>query len=101
MNRITFGVKYASATKTYTFDFTSDLAIGETISSAVLGSAIYSGNSGATVTLGSETVSGARVSVPISGGTEGAIFLIDCMAITSLGQVLMQTAYLPIIPEGA
>jgi len=100
MNRITWEAKYANSTKVYVFDFTSQLAIGETISSAVVSASSFSAASGAVVTLGTCSISGARVSVPVSAGTEGAVFLIRCEIETSLSQTLVQVAYLPVIPEG-
>jgi len=101
MNRITWEAKYADSAKLYTFDFTSQLALGETISTAVASAASFSAAAGATVTLGTPAISGARVSVLVSAGTEGAIFLIACNITTSLSQTLVQGAYLPVIPEGA
>ena len=101
MNRITWEAKYADSTKSYVFDFTSQLGIGETISTAVLSAASFSAASGATITLGTRVISGPRVSVPVSAGTEGAVFLVRCEITTSDGQTLVQVAYLPVIPEGA
>lgn len=101
MSRTTFEAKYASSTKTYVFDFTSRLALGETVSSAVVSGTSYSAESGASISVGSPTVSSPRVSVSISGGTEGAVFLITCTATTSAGQILPMYAYLPVVPAGS
>ena len=51
MNRITWEAKYANSTKVYVFDFTSQLAIGETISSAVVSASSFSAARGAAITL--------------------------------------------------
>lgn len=100
MNRITFRSAHVGETRKLAFDFISDLAIGETISSAVASYAVYSGDADAEVTLGSPSTSGTIVTVAAAGDTEGVTYLVTVTATTSAGQVLELSGFLAMTPEG-
>jgi hypothetical protein len=93
--------KRIGETKTYVFDFSSDLAVGETISSATVTATVYSGTdaSPSSILSGSDSTSGAVVSQNITAGTLGVIYELICAATTSLNQVLQQVGLLAIIPD--
>lgn len=97
-SRRIFGSKNASEIFRVTFAFL--LPVGETISSASVSSAVYSGGA-STLSNSAASISGAEVISLLSGGTEGVVFLVNCEATTSAGQVLNQEGFLSIVPEGA
>jgi len=75
----------------YTFDFTDELASGETISSVTSitqsepAGALDDWQTSTDLTIGSSSVSGANVSVRVSGGVAGKIYKLECLVLTSLG----------------
>ena len=99
MSRVTFRSQYASEARNLVFDFSSQLAVGETISSASVSAAVYSGATGSTLTLGTDSTSGSQVTCLASAGTEGVTYTVTCEAVTSLGQTVSLTGYVAIIPE--
>lgn len=87
--------------RTQTFDFTSDLAVSETISTQVVTATTYSGTDASPSSLvsGSASKSGAIVSQLIdasAGGVLGVIYELKCVVTTSAGQTLEQVGYLAI-----
>jgi len=100
MNRVTFRSAHVNEIRKLAFDFISDLAIGETISSAVASAVVYSGSAAATATLGTPAISGTVVTVAAEGDTEGVTFLVTVEATTSAGQVLPLSGFLAMTPEG-
>ena len=102
MSRIVLGSKPANETRKETFNFAAQLAIGETISTATVTSAVYSGTDAApsAVISGAATISGVTVVQLLTGGIEGNVYLLTCSVSTSAGQVLKQTGFLVIIPAG-
>ena len=100
MNRITFRSAHVGETRKRTFDFISDLAIGETLSTAVASFSVYSGDADAEVTFGTATISGTEVTVLAAGDTEGVTFLVTTTVTTSAGQTLMQSGFFAMTPEG-
>lgn len=101
MNRQEFAPKYPGATRTAGFNFTSDLASGETISTAVVTCTVYSGTdaSPSSMISGSDTISGAVVTQLITGGVVGNVYELLCTITTSLGQTLTKPGYLAVIPN--
>ena len=93
--------KLAGEVANYTFDFSSDLASGETISTKVVTAAVYSGTdaSPSGIISGSATSSGAIVTQKITGGVLGVIYELLCQITTSAGQTLQQIGLLAIIPR--
>jgi len=103
--RAIFDPKLLGETKTYQADFTSDLALGETISIATFTATTYSGTdaSPSSIISGSATISGAVVSQKITGGVLGVIYELLCTVITNAGQsssqTLLQSGFLAISPD--
>lgn len=100
-NRVELPNKLVGSTQTYTFDFTSLLASGETISTQVCTAAVYSGTdaSPSAIISGSASASGAVVSQKITAGTEGVIYKVTCTITTSAGQTLVLVGYLAVTPD--
>jgi len=101
LDRADLPAKLLGETKTYTFDFTSALAVGETISTKTVTATVYSGTdaSPSSVVSGSATSSGAVVSQLITGGTLGVLYELLCTITTSASQTLQQVGFLAIIPD--
>lgn len=100
MNRTIFRSKHASETARLVFDFLSLLAVGETLSSVSLSSALYSGEADDALTLTTGVIDGSQVATLAAAGTEGVTYLVTCSALTSLGQAIPLSGYLTISPEG-
>lgn len=96
MSRPLFPPKLAGETETVQFDFTSDLAVGETISTQSVAATVYSGTDAAPSGLisGLATASGAVVSQKLIGGVAGVIYQLVCTITTSLSQTLLMQAYM-------
>lgn len=96
----------AGDSDTIQFDFTSKLAVGETISTQSVTSAVYSGTdaNAASMVSGAAAASGNVVSQliatspAVAGGLVGVIYYLVCKITTSLGQTLQLAAYLSVIP---
>ena len=103
MNRITLEPKYAAEINKYVFDFTSKLAVGETISTAVITAYVYSGTDAlpSNIISGSASISGAKVTQTIIGGTAGVTYLLIMQITTSASQQLVLNGYLTILPYTA
>lgn len=101
MNRQEFPPKYTGSTELVKFDFTSDLASGETISTKSVACTVYSGTdaSPSSMVSGSATSSGAIVTQKITGGTVGVVYELLCTITTSLGQTLTKPGFLAVIPD--
>lgn len=101
MTRVEFPPKLTGSTETYQFDFSSRLAVGETISTQTVTATVYSGTdaSPSAIISGSATASGAIVSQKITAGTVGVIYELTCTITTSASQTLLLTAFLAIVPK--
>ena len=98
-SHVVFDAKQNGSTEPRVFDYTSQLAVGETISSAVVTAAVYSGTDASIAILsGSPSVSGPRVTQKFTAGVVGVIYKLTCAATTSASNVLVLTAFLAIIP---
>ena len=99
--RATLPSKAAGETVSTVFDFTSRLAVGETISTQVCTAAVWSGvdPSPSAVISGAATASGAKVTQKLAAGVLGVIYYIVCTITTSLGQTLEMAGYLAVVPE--
>lgn len=97
-NRVVFATKYVGETKKLTFDFLADLGVTETISTATVTAAVYSGTDAtpSAIISGLASISGSVVTQTIVAGTSGVTYLLTCTATTSASQVLIITAYLTI-----
>lgn len=94
-----FPPKPRGATQAYTYDFTQNLAAGETLSSASVAVEVYSGTDGLpnAILSGSASISSGQVSQSFTGGTDGVIYSTVCTALTSDSQTLQQSALLAVI----
>ena len=101
LNRQIIPPKLVGSTVTVAFNFTSDLAIGETISSATCTCKVYSGTDASPGVLisGGATASGAVVSQNIAGGVLGVLYELLCTITTSLGQTLLKSGYLAVVQD--
>lgn len=92
--------KLVGETKNVVFDFTSMLAVGETISTQSVAATVYSGTdaSPSSVVSGPASKSGARVTQAITGGVLGVTYQLVCTITTSASQTLLMSALLSIIP---
>lgn len=84
-----------------TFDFISDLAAGETISTQTVTASVYSGTDASPSGLisGSATASGTVVTqaVTAAGKTAGVIYELLCTITTSTSQTLKKAGYLALV----
>lgn len=94
-----FDSKTTAQTKQLTFDFSSDLGVGETISSTVVSCIVWSGTDASPTSLisGAAATSGALVTQLFTGGLAGVIYFVSCLATTSLGQVIPKSGYLAVV----
>jgi hypothetical protein len=84
------------------FDFTSQLAVGETLSGPVVTATVYSGldpNPAALVSGAASIINSTQVRQLLTGGVVGVIYELLCQVTTSLGQTLVQPAYQVVIPD--
>lgn len=93
--------KLTGETKTYPFDFSSEIGSGVTLSSPVVTAAVYSGTdaSPASIISGSASASGAIVSQKITAGVTGVIYELTCQVATSDGQTLQQVGLIAVVPK--
>ena len=99
-SRIVLEPKNAAETVSIVFDFASQLTGSETVSSATVTAAVYSGSdsSPSSVISGSATASGTKVTQKVTAGTLGVTYVLTCTAVTSTSQTLTMIGYLVIIP---
>lgn len=91
--------KCVSEDKLLTWDFASQLAIGETLVGATVTASVFSGTdaSPSSIISGADTISGSVVTQKIIDGTAGVQYYVDCAATTSLGQVLVLRSFLTVL----
>lgn len=101
MNRVILPAKRLGETESFAFDFTSNLAVGETILTAVVTSVVYSGvdPSPSSMISGVASISGAIATQKITGGVLGVMYTVMCTITTSLGQTLQLPGFLAIVPN--
>lgn len=101
MSRVIFEAKLDGETVTEIFDFTSRLAAGETISTAIVSAITFSGTDAtpSAIVTGSATISGQKVTQRITAGTEGVTYLLVCTITTSASQTLELSGYLAVVEE--
>lgn len=100
MSRIVFPTKGTGESPDVVFDFTSWLAAGETLLTAVCTATVYSGTDASPSSLisGSASISGAKVTQLITGGVEGVVYDLLCTVTTSLGQTLQLAGFIAAVP---
>lgn len=93
----------AGEIRTIKFDFLSDLAVGETISTQVVTASVYSGTDATPSSLisGSASAAGSVVSqlITTAGKTTQVLYELLCTVTTSAGQTLKKAAYLPLTAD--
>lgn len=94
-----FPSKLQGETATVAFDFTSRLAIGETISSSVVTASVFSGDdsSPSSIISGADSAVNATVLQDITAGVVGVVYTLSCAIVTSTGQELIMQGYLSVI----
>ena len=99
--RTIFDPKLTGETRTLKFDFTSDLAVAETISTESVAASVYSGvdASPSSIVSGSASASGAIVSQTITAGVVGVVYELLCTITTSLSQTLQRVGLLAVTGE--
>ena len=103
MSRVSLEPKNINEIKKYVWDFASLLAVGETISSAVVVIAVYSGTDAnpGVIASGAASISGTKVTQAIIGGLTGVTYLLTMQIATSTSQQLQLSGYLTILPVSA
>lgn len=101
MSMILMQYKGPTEYRRQTFDFISQLKPAETITSASVACTVWTGidSSPQSMVSGSASISGTEVTQLIIGGIAGNIYRLNCTAITSLGQHLVLTGYLPVVEQ--
>ena len=101
MNRTIVDAKPTGVTKTLTFDFSNELAAGETISTQAVTCTVYSGvdASPSSVINGAAALVGSTVTQSVKAGTAGVIYYLVCTVTTSTSQTLQRIAYLAVVPD--
>jgi hypothetical protein len=101
MRRVISNVKTTSTPLAVVFDFTQDLTFGESLSSAVVTTTVFSGadSNPSAVTSASPAISGSQVTQAASGGVLGVTYAIVCAVATSLGQALSLLTYVVVVPD--
>lgn len=94
------GVKRPTELGPVTFDFSSSLASGETISTQVVAATVYSGTDSnpSAILSGAATVSGKVVSQKLTTSVSGVLYQLVCTITTSAGNTYTQQSYLATVP---
>ncbi len=100
MSRIVLEAKPSGETRNEIFDFTSRLALAETLSTAAVTATVYAGTdaSPSAIVSGSASIAGTQVTQKLTAGTEGVTYLLACSVTTSAGQTLKLYAFLTVVP---
>lgn len=103
MSRIILPPQLVGTVQSQSFDFTSLLASGETISTQSVVASVWTGTdaSASAIVSGSASASGAVVTQAISlvGKTAGTIYELLCTITTSASQTLKISAFLAAVPD--
>lgn len=93
--------KLQGETRTYTFDFISQLAVGETISTKAVAATVYSGTDAnpSAIVSGAAGSSGTKVTQSITGGVLGVLYTLICTITTSTGQTLQMSGFVAVVPN--
>lgn len=83
-----------------TWDFSAQLAVGETISTRTVTATVYSGVDAApsAIISGAATSSGAVVTQKITAGVSGVIYQLLCQITTSLSNTFQISSYFAVVP---
>lgn len=99
--RVILDTKLVSEIKNVQFDFTSQLAANETLSTEVVTCTVFSGtdSSPSSMISGSASASGAVVTQLITLGTVGVTYELKCVVTTSGGQTLVIVGFLTVTQD--
>jgi len=91
--------KASTETRSLFVDFLSLLQQGETISTQVCTASVFSGvdASPSSIISGAASVNGTKVYQKVTGGVNGAIYLLKYTITTSLGNTLSIFSYLAVV----
>jgi len=89
--------KALGETRVQQFNFLSQMAVNETLTSAVVTCAVWSGTGTDSLLSGSATVTSPTAYQKVTGGTEGTIYLLTCTGTTSQGNHPVIQTYVPIV----
>ena len=101
MSRVIFGGKLLGETTNLVFDFTSRLALGESLSSASTSASVYSGTDATPsgILSSSTSVASGKATQAVTGGVLGVTYLLVCTAVTSAGQHLELSGFLAVVED--
>ena len=101
MSRIITDPKLAGETKNLVFDFLSQLAVGETISTKSVVATVFSGTDAtpSAVVNGAASSSGSQVTQSVTAGTVGVIYKLLCTITTSLSKTLQLSTFMAVVPD--
>lgn len=99
MSLIVSTPKTVGETRVQQFNFLSQLAVNETLTSAICTCVVWSGADAnpSAVLSGNATVSTPTAYQKITGGVEGTIYLITCTGFTSQSNNPVIQTYVPIV----
>ncbi len=94
-----FSYKLTTESEQFTFDFSTIIASGETISSAAIVVEVKDGTdpTPSAIVIGSPTISGSRVAQRIAGGLDGVTYRLEMTITTSLTNVYTLVGDLPVL----
>jgi hypothetical protein len=94
-----FSYKITTENEQFTFDFSTVMSSGETISLATSTVEVVSGTDAnpTAILVGSPVISGQQVAQRISGGLDGVIYRIEVTSTTSATNVYTIVADLPVL----
>jgi hypothetical protein len=94
-----FSYKITTENEQFTFDFSTVMSSGETISSATSAVEVVSGTDASpnTILVGTPVASGQQVAQRIYNGLDGVIYRIEITIITSLANTYSLVADLPVL----
>jgi hypothetical protein len=94
-----FSYKITTENEQFTFDFSTVMSTGETISSATSAVEVVSGTDASpnTILVGTPVASGQQVAQRIYNGLDGVIYRIEITIITSLANTYSLIADLPVL----
>jgi len=101
-NRTTQPAKLQGSTQNYTWDFLSNLAPGETITSQTVTMSVYSGtdaNPSAMISGAASVTNTSVVNQKLTGGVLGVIYEALATVTTSLGQTLAMSSFIAVVPD--
>lgn len=94
-----FSYKITTENEQFTFDFSTVMSTGETITSATCNVQVVSGTDSSpnSIKVGSPAISGQQVAQRIYNGLDGVIYRLEVSVITSLSNTYSLVADLPVL----